>query len=63
MYITEDMSKEEKNNELFNSQMETLKMFRDRGAISQEQFEKSSKDLKEKMGFIIREDSNSGIKK
>ncbi len=51
MHITEDMSKEDKNKELFDSQMETLKMFRDRGAISQEQFEISSRDLAKKMGF------------
>ncbi len=37
--------------ELYEKQMELLNMFLERGAITREQYEKSSKDLKEKMGF------------
>ena len=39
----------EKKDELYNRQMELLRLFRDRGAISTEQYEKSSSDLTSKM--------------
>ncbi len=37
--------------ELYDKQMELLKMYLERGAISKQQYDKSVKDLKEKMGF------------
>lgn len=38
--------------DLFDRQMETLKLFLERGAISQSQYDKSSYDLALKMGFL-----------
>ncbi len=37
--------------ELYEKQMELLNMYLERGAISKQQYDKSSKDLTEKMGF------------
>ncbi len=37
--------------ELYDKQMELLKMYLERNAITKEQYEKSSKDLTEKMGM------------
>ncbi len=45
------LTNDEKKKELYEKQMELLQMFRERGAISEEQYQKSSKDLTEKMGF------------
>ncbi len=46
------------NEELYYRQVETLKLFRERNAISQEQYEKSLHDLTEKMGMTYRENKN-----
>ncbi len=51
MNITKEATAIEKKKELYDKQMELLQMFRERGAISEEQYQKSSKDLTEKMGF------------
>ena len=40
-----------KKRELYDKQVETLKLFLERHAISQEQYDKSFHDLTEKMGF------------
>ena len=45
-----DLSPEEKKIQLFLNQKQTLDMFLERGAISQEQYDKSLGDLREKMG-------------
>ncbi len=45
-----EMTIEEKNHELFLRQKETLRLFLERKAISQEQHDKSLHDLREKMG-------------
>ena len=45
------LSSEEKKYQLFLSQKTTLDSFLERGAISQEQYDKSYGDLKIKMGF------------
>lgn len=45
------MSEEERKKQLFLNQKATLDMFLEKGAISQQQYEKSLGDLKEKMGF------------
>lgn len=45
------LSYEEKNRLLFLRQKKTLEMFLERGAISQEQHDKSLHDLTEKMGM------------
>ena len=45
------LSPEEKRRQLYDKQVETLKLFLERGAISQEQFDKSYGDLTEKMGY------------
>ena len=42
---------EQKKHELYDKQVETLKLFLERHAISQEQYDKSFHDLTEKMGF------------
>lgn len=47
----ETLSYEEKNHQLFLKQKALLEMYLERGAISQEQFEKSLHDLKLKMGY------------
>lgn len=39
------------NEELYHKQMELLKTFLEHGAISQAQYDKSSHDLTEKMGY------------
>ena len=44
-----DMSRAEKNHQLFLQQKETLDAFLERGAISKAQYEKSLNDLKAKM--------------
>ena len=44
------LSPEEKKKQLFLKQKKTLDLFLERGAISQEQYDKSSSDMKEKMG-------------
>ncbi len=40
-----------KKRELYDKQVKTLKLFLERHAISQEQYDKSFHDLTEKMGF------------
>ena len=42
-----------KKHELYDKQVETLKLFLERHAISQEQYDKSFHDLTEKMGFTV----------
>ena len=42
---------EQKKRDLYERQVETLKLFLERGAISQEQYDKSYGDLTEKMGY------------
>ena len=42
---------EELKKELYDKQVETLKKFLERNAISQQQYDKSFHDLTEKMGF------------
>ena len=39
------------NEELYHKQMELLKTFLEKGALSQAQYDKSAHDLTEKMGF------------
>jgi len=46
-----DLSKEEKNYELYLRQKELLEQFLSTGAISKAQYQKSLHDLTEKMGF------------
>ena len=48
----ESLSYEEKNHALYLKQVDTLKAFLERGAISKEQYEKSLHDLTEKMHEI-----------
>lgn len=56
------LSYEEKNKLLFLRQKETLDMFLERRAISQEQHDKSLHDLNEKMGIVRWPNSSrSGI--
>ncbi|MBP9989772.1 MAG: hypothetical protein KBT46_09785 [Ruminococcus sp.] len=43
--------------ELYESQVKTLRLFLERNAISQAQYDKSYKDLTEKMGFSTPEES------
>ena len=40
------------NEELYRRQVELLKLFMEKRAITQEQFDKSYRDLTEKMGFV-----------
>lgn len=47
----ESLSHEEKNHQLYLRQKELLKSFLERGAISKMQYEKSLRDLTEKMGY------------
>ena len=44
---------EQKKHELYDKQVKTLKLFLERHAISQEQYNKSFHDLTEKMGFTV----------
>ena len=46
----EALSHAEKNHRLYLSQKHTMELFLERGAISRAQFEKSLRDLTEKMG-------------
>ena len=46
------LTPEEKKIQLFLNQKHTLDMFLERGAISQEQYDKSLGDLREKMGVL-----------
>ena len=48
-----EMTIEEKNHELFLRQKETLRLFLERKAISQEQHDKSLHDLMEQMGKAV----------
>ena len=48
-----EMTIEEKNHELFLRQKETLRLFLERKAISQEQHDKSLHDLMEQMGEAV----------
>lgn len=48
--IWESLSHEEKNHELFLRQKALLESFLEKGALSREQYEKSLRDLTEKMG-------------
>ena len=43
---------EEKRKQLYIKQVKTLNAFLERGAISQEQYDKSFGDLTEKMGMV-----------
>ena len=45
------LSPEEKKKELYRRQRELLRKFRDRNAISEEQYQKSLTDMTEKMGM------------
>ena len=45
------LSPKEKKKQLFIKQKKTLDLFLERRAISQEQYEKSFSDMKEKMGI------------
>ena len=47
----EALTYEQKNRALYEQQKKMLEMFLDRGAISQQQYEKSLHDLTEKMGL------------
>ena len=49
--IWENLSPEEKKQELFLRQKRTLDLFLERHAISQAQYDKSLGDLREKMGM------------
>lgn len=51
MGVNASNTPEQKKNELYDKQVETLKLFLERHAISQEQYDKSFHDLTEKMGF------------
>ncbi|MBP9997533.1 MAG: hypothetical protein KBT19_09765 [Lachnospiraceae bacterium] len=42
---------EQRRRDLYERQVEMLKLFLERGAISQEQYDKSYGDLTEKMGY------------
>ncbi len=44
------------NEELYRRQVETLKLFLEKHAITQAQYDKSFHDLTEKMGFSKRDD-------
>ena len=47
------LSPEEKKQQLFLNQKDTLDLFLERGAISQAQYDKSLGDLREKMGVKV----------
>ena len=47
------MTPEEKKQQLFLNQKDTLDLFLERGAISQVQYDKSLGDLREKMGVKL----------
>ena len=47
------LSPEEKKQELFLNQKDTLDLFLEKGAISQAQYNKSLGDLREKMGVKL----------
>ena len=47
------LSQEEKKQQLFLNQKDTLDLFLERGAISQVQYDKSLGDLREKMGVKL----------
>ncbi|MBR2801562.1 MAG: hypothetical protein IKE21_03055 [Erysipelotrichaceae bacterium] len=47
----ETLTYEEKNHHLYLTQKDVLEKFRERHAISQEQYDKSLHDLNEKMGY------------
>ena len=47
------LSPEEKKQQLFLNQKDTLDLFLERGAISQVQYDKSLGDLREKMGVKL----------
>lgn len=48
-----DLSAEEKKKRLFDRQLQLLDTFLEHNAISADQYEKSKKDLAEKMGYSI----------
>ena len=50
----EKLTPEEKKRKLYETQKQTLDLFRERGAISRAQYEKSLGDLTEKMGYNKR---------
>ena len=54
----EELSYEEKNEQLFQNEKQLLEMFRARGAISQRQYDKSLHDLIEKTGHSETIDHN-----
>ena len=49
--IWENLTPEEKKQELFRKQKKTLNLFLERNAISKAQYDKSLRDLIEKMGM------------
>lgn len=53
----EQMSREEKHQQLFLKQKNTLDLFLERNAISKEQYDKSLGDLIEKMGMKMLENN------
>ena len=52
----ENLSYEEKNEQLFQHEKMLLEMFLSNGAISRQQYEKSIRDLIEKTGHVITVD-------
>ena len=53
----EQMSREEKHQQLFLKQKNTLDLFLERNAISKEQYDKSLGDIIEKMGMKMLENN------
>ena len=51
MFDEEIKSPEQKKRDLYDRQVELLKTFLERNAISQEQYDKNFHDLTEKMGY------------
>ena len=49
--VWEKLSPEEKKRELFLRQKRTLELFLERNAISKSQYDKSLRDLRDKMGM------------
>jgi len=49
--LWENMTPEEKKIQLYRNQKKTLELFAERKAITREQYEKSLRDLTEKMGM------------
>ncbi len=52
--LWENLTPEQKRIQLYLNQKKTLDLFVERNAITREQYEKSLRDLAEKMGMISR---------